>query len=147
MPCQDPFELTINKNVVPGVPNPSPRYDLLVDINGHPQKAPKGWKIPSCYFDLASLATAIGTLTVTKTATTATFTDVTNNVTTIINVPVTPQTPLAATALTTNDKPPVTTQYIGGGKVLLTEPDGLFPVTIGGVLYGLPLYLVVTPNP
>ena len=145
MPCQDPFELTLNRNVVPGVPNPSPRYDLLVDVNGHPQKAPKGWKIPACYFDLASIANAVGTLTVTTSGSTATFTSVVSGTTTTIDVPKLPASPAPLVAVAVQNQPPITTEYIGGGTVLLTEPAGWLPVTIGGVTYAMPLFPVVTP--
>lgn len=145
MPCTNAFDLTVNTTPVPGIPNPSPRYDLLVAENGQPQKAPKGWKIPSCYFDLAGIATAIGTLTVTTSPNTATFTSVTNNVTTVINVPVIPTQPSPLATVATQAQPPVTTQFIGGGNVLLTEPAGWLPVTIGGKVYAMPLFDVVTP--
>ena len=145
MPCNDYFDLTLNRNPVPGVPNPSPFYELGVYISGHPQKAPKGWKIPACYFDLASLASSVGTLNVTTTATTATFTDVTNNVTTVINVPTLPNSPSKGGIVDISAEPPISTQFIGGGTILLTEPMGWLPVTIGGVAYAAPLYPVKTP--
>ena len=145
MTCTDPISVVLNRTKVPGVPNPSPHYELLVDINGHPQKAPKGWKIPACYFDLASIANAVGTLTVTTTGNTATFTSVVSGTTTTIDVPKLPASPAPLVAVAVQNQPPITTEYIGGGTVLLTEPAGWLPVTIGGVTYAMPLYSVVTP--
>ena len=143
MPCLTPMQI-VNSAVGANVGLPTTQLtQLAVFIDGFVQKAPAGFKIPSCYIDMTSITNAVGSVTATYTAATDNLSLVTtNNVT--VNVMTLPNA-IGTGSPAVSNAPPITTQYIGQGTVMMTSSGEFVEVTIGGLKRLIPLFLPTTP--
>ena len=139
MPCSSPVQIVQSIGGKPvGLPT-AQITALAVYIDGFAQQAPKGFKIPSCYFDLSSLASAVGGTSATYNQSNGTVSLTTQNNTTV-QVMTVPSSLVGTGSPTVVSQPPITTQYIGGGDTLLTSTGEFLPVNIGGKVRLIPLF-------